>query len=389
MRNPIDLPLTPPPDTSRVGPFREGFFRSPVHRPRTAAVVGRALGLALLVCLVTGVFSHFVQHPPGGQAWPSRPVQLYRVTQGLHVAAGIAVIPLLLAKLWVVYPRLFGWPPFRTVRDVAERLSVLVLIGAASFEVVSGLLNTLQWYPWAFFFPAAHYEVAWLLLGAVLLHLAVKWPVIAAALGRHRAAEPREDALSRRRFLWGVTGAVGAVTVATVGQTVAPLERLAVLAPRRPSVGPQGLPVNRTSRQAHVERAALDPGWRLEVRGPRPASLTLEELRALPQHAATLPIACVEGWSASGRWSGVRLRDLLELVGAPAGAEVRAVSLEREGNYRESLVQRHHAADPLTLVALDLEGEPLHLEHGFPARLIAPNRPGVLQTKWLARLEVL
>jgi len=41
-----------------------------------------------------------------------------------------------------------------------------------------------------------------------------------------------------------------------------------------------------------------------------------------------------------------------------------------------------------TLLALDLSGEPLSLDHGFPCRLIAPDRPGVLQTKWVARLEV-
>jgi DMSO/TMAO reductase YedYZ molybdopterin-dependent catalytic subunit len=45
-------------------------------------------------------------------------------------------------------------------------------------------------------------------------------------------------------------------------------------------------------------------------------------------------------------------------------------------------------ADPLTLIALRLNGEPLHPDHGYPARLIAPNRPGVLQTKWVGRLTV-
>lgn len=44
--------------------------------------------------------------------------------------------------------------------------------------------------------------------------------------------------------------------------------------------------------------------------------------------------------------------------------------------------------DPLTLLALTLNGRPLSLDHGFPARIIAPNRPGVLQTKWVHRLEV-
>jgi DMSO/TMAO reductase YedYZ molybdopterin-dependent catalytic subunit len=51
-------------------------------------------------------------------------------------------------------------------------------------------------------------------------------------------------------------------------------------------------------------------------------------------------------------------------------------------------VNQQHAADPDTLLALALNGEPLALDHGFPVRLIGPNRPGVLQTKWVARVEV-
>lgn len=47
-----------------------------------------------------------------------------------------------------------------------------------------------------------------------------------------------------------------------------------------------------------------------------------------------------------------------------------------------------YAQDPLTLLALRLNGEVLSLDHGYPARIIAPNRPGVLQTKWVGRLEV-
>lgn len=47
-----------------------------------------------------------------------------------------------------------------------------------------------------------------------------------------------------------------------------------------------------------------------------------------------------------------------------------------------------HARDSQTLIALELNGEPLDLDHGYPARLIAPSRPGVLQTKWISRIEV-
>jgi DMSO/TMAO reductase YedYZ molybdopterin-dependent catalytic subunit len=268
-----------------------------------------------------------------------------------------------------------------------ERLSVLVLVAAALFEVGTGLINIVQWYPWSFYFPRVHYYVAWIAIGSIGLHIAVKAPRIAAGL-----RSPRAEAgagLSRRGFLLAVGAAVAAVTVVTVGQTLRPASRLALLAPRRPDIGPQGLPVNRTAAGAGIAQDARDPAYRLVVDGPRPYELGLADLRALPQHEQVLPITCVEGWSASGRWRGVRLRDLLARAGAPAGATARVVSLERSGLYRESIVDSAHATDELTLLALDLNGEPLALDHGFPARLIAPNRPGVLQTKWVSRVEVL
>jgi DMSO/TMAO reductase YedYZ molybdopterin-dependent catalytic subunit len=145
--------------------------------------------------------------------------------------------------------------------------------------------------------------------------------------------------------------------------------------------------VNRTAAAAGVGRVA-DEEYRLVVAGPRPFTLTLDELRALPQHEAELPIACVEGWSKSACWSGVRVADLLERAGAPAHARVRVVSLQLKGGYRVSELGHEHARDPLTLLALRLNGEELDPDHGYPVRLIAPDRPGVLQTKWVGRLEV-
>ena len=102
----------------------------------------------------------------------------------------------------------------------------------------------------------------------------------------------------------------------------------------------------------------------------------------------TLPIACVEGWSAQGTWSGVRMADLLRAVGAPTGRDVDVTSLQQSGAFRRTTLPANFADDEQTLLVLDLAGEPLSLDHGFPCRLIAPNRPGVLQTKWVSRLEV-
>ncbi|MFF4632751.1 molybdopterin-dependent oxidoreductase [Streptomyces griseorubiginosus] len=367
-------------------------FKGGLHDARTATVIGRWLGPAFAVCFLTGLVSHFMQHPPGWLAdgIPSRPIWGYRVTQGLHVASGIAAIPLLLAKLWTVYPRLFAWPALRSVRHALERLSVAVLVAGAVFELATGLLNTAQWYPWPFSFVPVHYAVAWLVVGALLLHIAVKSPEIRAHWSRRSQgtlALPASEGPDRRSLLAALTTAVGAVTLTTVGQSFTPLKGFLLFAPRHPDKGPQSLPVNRTAAAAGVGQIA-DEEYLLRVSGPRPYTLTLDELRALPQHEVELPIACVEGWSKSARWTGVRVADLLDRAGAPAQARVRVVSLQLRGGYRVSEMGHRHARDPLTLLALRLNGEELDPDHGYPARLIAPDRPGVLQTKWVGRLEV-
>ncbi|HMG28415.1 MAG TPA: molybdopterin-dependent oxidoreductase [Acidimicrobiia bacterium] len=370
-------------------------FTSEQHDERNAALLGIVLGVTFTVCFVTGVLSHLIQDPPSWFRWPSRPAGLYRVTQGVHVATGLASIPLLLAKLWVVFPKLFAWPPFRSVAHLVERLTIFPLVAGGVFELFSGLADTHLWYPWPFDFRSAHYWVAWITIGALVVHFGAKWAGTRAALFDRTApvvaaAPASTSAFDRRTFLATVFGAAGAVTLFTVGQTVAPLRKLALLAPRRPDTGPQGFPVNRTAATAGVIESARSRDYRLRVEGKvrRPLEFTRDELRALPQHEATLPIACVEGWSTSQRWRGVRVRDLLERAGAASDAEVRVHSLQRRRQYRHSDLNRWHAHDPDTLLALDVNGEPLDIDHGYPLRLIGPNRPGVQQTKWVTRVVV-
>ncbi|MFI6444524.1 molybdopterin-dependent oxidoreductase [Kitasatospora sp. NPDC050543] len=369
-----------PPDALRRGPLREGTFSSTLHGPRTAVVLGRWLGAALLTCFLTGLLSHLVQESP---SWlPSRPANGYRLTQGLHVISGIAAIPLLAAKLWTVYPKLFEWPPARSVLHALERLGIAVLVASMVLELFTGLFNTLQWYPWPFPFRQTHFWLGWLATGGLLLHIAAKAPQIAEHWRRVRPGLPE-----RRAFLTAVTAAVGVVTLTTAGQSVPWLRALDLFAPRRPDLGSQGLPVNRTAAQAGTTTVPAD--WRLTVDGPHPLRLSLADLARLPQYEAELPIACVEGWSAGARWAGVRVRDLLDLAGAPADARLRVTSLEADGPYRVMDMPAQYVRDPLTLLALRVNGEVLNADHGYPARIIAPNRPGVLQTKWVARMEVL
>ena len=102
----------------------------------------------------------------------------YRLTQGLHVCTGIAAIPLLLAKLWSVYPRLFAWPLVGSMLKSLERLSIAALVSAALLEVGTGFINILGWYPWPWQFTMVHYLLAFVVIGSILLHIAVKLPII-------------------------------------------------------------------------------------------------------------------------------------------------------------------------------------------------------------------
>lgn len=362
-----------------------------------ASLLGIWLGVTFGTAFATGLVSHFMQHPPSWLHWWSRPVWFYRLTQGLHVTTGLASVPLLLAKLWTVYPRLWEWPPVRTVAHALERISIVPLIAGAVFQLATGVANIAQWYPFRFFFTVTHYWVAWITIGALVVHIAAKLTVIRANVGRGRTEraqltdrvsrpEPAGDGLSRRGFGLAVGTAAGVITATTSGQFVPGLGDTVLLAPRKPGLGPQRLPVNRTATAARVLTVARDPGYRLTVVGPRPFSLSLAELNAWSRTTVRLPITCVEGWAADATWTGVRLTDLLDRAGIPADASVRVESLESRGGYRTSEVGPTHARDPATLLATRLGGEVLHLDHGYPARLIAPNRPGVLQTKWVHRV---
>jgi hypothetical protein len=173
----------------RAAGLRAGLA-SPVRETRMAVVVGRILGAAFLICFTTGLYSHLLQSPLPWLPLPTRPIGLYSLTQGIHVIAGTALIPLLLAKLWVVYPRLFRWPPVRGILDLVERATVGLLVATALVEPIIGILNVLQWYPWTFSFRRTHFALAWMLVGALLCHLAVQLP----AINRHWRAPADEEA---------------------------------------------------------------------------------------------------------------------------------------------------------------------------------------------------
>lgn len=389
-------------DVERLLP-RPDDFTSRSRGTGLTARVGVALGVAFGLCFVTGIWSHLQQDPQDWVPLGPSPAWLYRVTQGVHVVAGTAAVPLLLVKLWSVFPRLFLRPPSgrrALVVEALERASIAALVASAVFMLASGLLNIAQWYPWDFSFRRTHHAVAWVAIGALLVHVAVKLPVIRSALGapvdeeldddeEHDDEPPGAgDGPARRAVLVAAASASGLAVLLTAGQSVPWLRSVSVFAVRNGD-GPQGLSINRTARAAGAVDGASSPDYVLEVvAGGRTVSLTREQLAELPQRTHRLPMACVEGWSKDAVWTGVAVRDVLALVDAPPGSDVRVSSLQTRGAFANTDLPAAFTQDERTLLALELNGETLSLDHGYPCRIIAPNRPGVLQTKWVRRLEV-
>ena len=280
-------------------------------------------------------------------------------------------IPLLLVKLWSVYPNLFRWPPARSVKHAVERASVAVLVSTALVQVTIGLFNALNWYPWPWNFVLVHRFLAYVLIGSVLLHIAVKLPDIRYGLerqGRRRRRadrdplerEPRRAQQRRarcrrrrprhltRRGLLTATGAgIGVVVVTTVGQTLTPLEPIGLLAIRQPSTGPQGVPVNRTAEQAQGDRPGAAADWTLQVDGP-PA------VRAEPGRGGgdgrargALPDLLRRG--VERRRALARPPPARRGAPAPAAAPTRGSashSLEPRGSYNHSVSTDRSSAEP-------------------------------------------
>jgi Oxidoreductase molybdopterin binding domain len=374
------------------------------------ARIGLVLGIAIGVLFVTGLLSHYQYEPWSWLPEPAKPVWGYRLTQGIHVVTGIATIPLLLVKLWSVYPNLFRFPPIKSIKRAIERATVAILVSTALVQVITGFLNVLNWYPFPWYFTTVHRFLAYVLVGSLLLHVGVKLPDIAYGLqAKVREADvlteipwdenpdshsnagtlsdPPTPAISRRGMLTAVGAGVGLVVLTSAGQTVTPLERIGLLAPRQWTKGPQRVPVNRTAEQAKVMAAATSAAWTLEVVGPKPYRLRLADLDPRAVHEAHFPINCVEGWSVGAEWRGLSLLDLVLQAGGTADSRVHLLSVEENWGFNHSFVEGPQLS--AALLATHLNGGRLDLDHGYPLRLIAPNRAGVLNTKWLGRMEVL
>jgi DMSO/TMAO reductase YedYZ molybdopterin-dependent catalytic subunit len=417
------------------GPFRRSFWRSPIRGPWLTSILGLVLLAGISVVFVTGLLSYAAYNPdlspvndetPGKGllgfylfSWPTHPVWLYRLNQGVHVTLGLVLVPILLFKLWSVLPKLFEWPPVRNPAHALERLSLLLLVGGAVFEFATGIMDIQTWYAFPGSFYTLHLYGAWVFVAGFVVHVVLKAPAVVRSLRArgllkdlrtdtaHTQPEPLDTShlvspapaaptISRRGAL-AFAGAGSLVLLGlSVGQSLGgPLRRTALLAPHGQDIGngPNDFQINVTAAEVHIRGAETGASWRLTLArsgrtGHPPVILSRAELLGMAQHAAYLPIACVEGWSSGNQaWTGVRLRDLARLAGVSFPASVLVQSLERGGAFGRAVLSSGQIMNPDSLLALRVNGADLSLDHGYPARVIVPANPGVHNTKWVASMS--
>jgi DMSO/TMAO reductase YedYZ molybdopterin-dependent catalytic subunit len=150
-----------------------------------------------------------------------------------------------------------------------------------------------------------------------------------------------------------------------------------------------------TPNDAHYMTLAAGnfAAYRLPVDGAveRARVFSLHELSALRQQTQITRHDCVEGWSAIGKWSGVRLSDVLDIVRPRTDARYvvfRCMDNDGQGNLFYESLDLHQARHPQTLLALRLNDAPLDPDHGAPVRLRVPTQLGYKSAKWIGRIEV-
>lgn len=163
-------------------------------------------------------------------------------------------------------------------------------------------------------------------------------------------------------------------------------------------------PVEEAARNPRVNgfdglRTPLPDDWKLQIdrEGQEPLRLTMDDVKALPKQELVYDFKCVEGWSQIQHWGGVRLSDFLERykLGTKSGNApspdnpddlYKFVGMETPDKGYYVGIDMQSAMHPQTLLAYELNGEPINNQHGAPVRLIIPHKYGVKNLKRIGRI---
>ncbi|MFN2509290.1 MAG: molybdopterin-dependent oxidoreductase [Chthoniobacterales bacterium] len=210
------------------------------------------------------------------------------------------------------------------------------------------------------------------------------------------AAPVRAHSASRRRFLAVGMGAAAAVAL---GATLRRLFQMGTFSYDGTQYsGPQVIKITPNDKFYQVSKNLVDPdvardNWKLDIIGQveNPRVYSLGDIAAMPAVEQETTLLCISygigsGLCSNAIWKGVPLPTLLAQVKPTADASV--VLFHAADGYYETFDFKK-AMEPTTLLAYEMNGEPLPQRHGFPLRMIVPGRYGEKQPKWLTRIELL
>jgi sulfoxide reductase catalytic subunit YedY len=133
-----------------------------------------------------------------------------------------------------------------------------------------------------------------------------------------------------------------------------------------------------------------DYGLRVHGLVRKPVELSLAELRALPHHEQITQHFCIQGWSGIAKWGGVSMRSIMDLVEPLPEARWAVFYSLGDGPERGLYYDAHPIEQmryQLTMLAYDMNDEPLSYGHGAPLRLRNETQHGFKQVKWIAGID--
>jgi DMSO/TMAO reductase YedYZ molybdopterin-dependent catalytic subunit len=134
------------------------------------------------------------------------------------------------------------------------------------------------------------------------------------------------------------------------------------------------------------------PSWRLEVGGlvKQPRQFSVDDLKSLPSRTQITRHDCVEGWSAIAKWKGVPVAEIMKQAQPQPEAKYvvfYCMDTDSEGNHYYESVDFDDALHPQTILAYEMNGRPLPVEHGAPIRLRVETQLGYKMAKYIQRVE--
>lgn len=317
--------------------------------------------------------------------------------------ATLTVLVLGWGVLGALLPR---WAPARRVPPAVVR----------AWLVAAGLLALLALAPafayFSAFLTAEGDEIAPI---AVVLHLltailgygllfAVPYALLLRATPQEAPpAQSAADELTRRELLMRAVMLIAASTVGTlVAQGARMVARPVAAFAQSLFARINELPSEITANEQFYVVSKNPPGfdpivdvtkWSLDVGGlvAQPRRFTYDELRAMPAVEQVQTLECISNevggdLISTARWRGVRLRDLLLRAGGPSPTAVRVAFRCADGYSEAHPID--DALNPTTILAYEMNGDPLPKAHGFPLRLLVPGLYGMKNPKWITKIEV-